>query len=150
MKIEKMFEAAKMSIAGIIGIYLVSILVSFIPMLGVFGGLLSLVAFFVLNPILLGWAGYLTVKNYKGQVADGAMVGALVGGVSSLVNGIISLLLITVGMVAVGASTSTVGAMIGGEVGLMAGIMGLIVSMVIFIVGGAVCGAIGAFVIGKK
>ena len=150
MNIEKMFEAAKISIAAIIGLYIVAMIISFVPALGVFGGLLSVLSFFVLNPILLGWAGYVTVKKYKGKLADGAMVGAFAGAISSLVNGILSLILLTMGLTAVGASQSSVGAMLGGEIGLMAGIMGLVISVVIFVVGGAICGAIGAYIVGKK
>lgn len=150
MEFSKILEAAKIPIIAIIAIYLVSTIITFIPVIGMLGGIISLLAFFVLNPILLGWAGFEGAKKFGGELVDGAIIGAFAGAASSLVNGIIGVVLLTLGMGVAGANIEGLeGAGVGAGIGLIAGLIGIIVSLVIFIVGGAICGAIGAFV-GKK
>ena len=53
MDFNKMLMAAKTPIMAIVGIYILASIISFIPVIGLIGGLLGLLAFFVLNPIIL-------------------------------------------------------------------------------------------------
>jgi len=55
MELNKMLDVAKIPAAAIIIINIVALVIGLVPVIGLAGGLLGLLAFFVLNPILIAW-----------------------------------------------------------------------------------------------
>ena len=77
MDFKKAFAASKKSIIAIIGIWIAAVVLGMIPVIGFIGGLLALLQGFVLNPILLAFAGFVMAKEMKGTLTDGALAGAV-------------------------------------------------------------------------
>ncbi|MCX8194993.1 MAG: hypothetical protein N3G22_02705 [Candidatus Micrarchaeota archaeon] len=144
------FEASKLSIAGMVGLWLLATVLSFAAPF--WGGLLGLAQFFIINPLLLGYAGYLAAKKFGSDLVGGAAAGALSGLVASAVMGVAGLLLVIVG---IGSAASKIEDAVA-ETGIYstflvgAMIIGALISVAIHTVGGAVCGTIGAFVAKRK
>lgn len=149
--LNKSLEAGKISLAAMLGIWLVALVLSFVPLIGLVGGMLSLLQFFVLNPILLGYAGYVGTKKLGMDLTGAALTGGAVGFVASLVMGVVGTVLavIGVGVATAGYGMSGEGAAVG-AFALAAVLIGAVISVAIHTVGGLVCGAIGSAVAGKK
>jgi hypothetical protein len=141
----KSFGYAKKSIMAYVGIWVIAVVLSILPVIGLLGGLLGTLQFWIINPILLGYAGYVAVKVGKGKLADGAMAGAIAGLVGSVV---VAVLAIIRDIALLGVSPASQGGALGA--GMEAGWIGLIgiaqlVMVVIVTIAGAVLGAVGAF-----
>lgn len=150
MDFKKCLKAATISIIAMIAIWGVSTVVSLVPVIGLVGGIIGVLQFFVLNPILLAYAGFAMVKGNKGSgLIDGAVSGGIAGFASSLVIAILSTILMLVG---IGAAVSGSGSEAAAYGAAAAGI-GIVVQfgMVIAItIAGLVLGAIGAFAAGAR
>lgn len=149
--LKKSLEAGAVSLAAMLGIWLVALVLGFVPIIGFLGGVLSLLQFFALNPILLGYAGYNGTKKLGMDLAGAALTGGAVGFVASAIMSVVGAVLAVIG---IGVATASYG--MGGEgaaVGALAlgmVLVGAVISIGIHTVGGLVCGAIGSFIAGKK
>jgi hypothetical protein len=116
----------------------------YVPLIGVLGGMLVLLQSVLLNPILLAYAGFATVKKAKGSVVDGAISGAIAGFVMFALLAVIGIVVAIAGL---GLNLS-VGNLLGGLVGtFLVGVSTIadIVLIVFMTVVGFILGAVGAF-----
>ncbi len=112
--------------------------------------MLSLLQFFVLNPILLGYAGYNGTKKLGMYLTGAALTGGAVGFVASLIMSVVGTILAVVG---VGVAAASYGGGEGAAIGtiaLVAVLISAVISVAIHTIGGLVCGAIGSAVATKK
>ncbi len=145
MDFMKMLKAATLPIGIMIAMVIAADVLTLIPVIGLVGVGLSGLAFFVLNPILLGWSGFKAAKEMGADLTGSAITGALAGLVVSIVSTIIGLVFSLIGGAVVGASSGAAGAGIVAGIGLIGTIIGAVVLIPVFVVGGAVCGAIGGY-----
>lgn len=140
----KSYGYAKKSIMAYVGIWIVATVLGMLPVLNIVGALLGTLQFWIINPILLAYAGYIAVKVGKEELAGSAMAGAVAGLVGSVVVAIITMVLALVGVSAVASQGEAMGA---GTGALVTGIIGiaLVVMIIIITVAGAILGAVGGF-----
>ena len=150
----KSLEAGKMSLAAMLGIWLVVTILGFVPLINFVGGLLGLLGFFVLNPILLGYAGYVGTKKFGMDLTGAALTGGFVGFAASVImgvaNGILAMLGVTASAAVNGGMGGATGAVLTGGAILAVVVVAAVIGVTIHTVGGAVCGAIGSVIAGKK
>lgn len=137
-------------VLGIIGTILGFLLGKFLPFIGGIIGIVLGLGIFVVECLILGWAGYSAAKKYQLDVVGAALTGALSAFVASIINGIISIVLSLVGLMPV-VSSNPLETTIGGAATLVFLLIGLVIGVVIYTVIGVVLGAIGGFLgQGKK
>lgn len=147
MDFAKMFEAAKLPAAILIGIGILGAIISIIPGIGmIIGGMLAVLSFFVLTPIILAWSGYMHAKKDGADLLGGAVVGGMVGVIVAAVNGVVSIVFTMLGFGAAitGGSDAMAGAAIG-AISMIAMVIGLFAGIVIMFIEGLFFGAIGSF-----
>ena len=145
---EKSFGYAKTSILGYVGIWLLATILGFLPIVGLVGGLIGTFQFWILNPILLAYAGYTAVKIGKDDYSAAALSGALAGFMGSAIVAVLSVILVVFGIGSAAAQSGAVGLGVGAVV---AGIVGVAqMAMVVMVtIAGAVLGLAGALLAGK-
>ncbi|MBM3229904.1 hypothetical protein FJZ26_05710 [Candidatus Parvarchaeota archaeon] len=144
--------AGKMSMIAMLALWIVITVLGIVaPMLN----LLGLLQFFVLNPLLLAYAGFVATKKMNMDLVGGVLAGALSGIVVSVVTGIMQIIMVAVGLGSLannsplggtsGASTAAIGAVL-----LVATVIGAVFMVGVLAVGGAICGAIGGYIGARK
>ncbi|MEM4358934.1 MAG: hypothetical protein QXT45_00180 [Candidatus Bilamarchaeaceae archaeon] len=143
MNIGKAFDAAKLPVLAVIGLGVLSSLISVVPILNMLMCLLGL-PLFIINVVLYAYIGYLIAKSGL-EIVDSAVI----GGLTALVSGIIGMVIyLGATMLGIGASVATGGDLTGGAIsaglGIVASIIGIVVGMVI----GAAIAVVGHLIAG--
>lgn len=143
MDFKKSFNASKTPILYLVILGIISVVLG-----AVLPGLVGVVvgfAIFLLSLIIYLWTGYHSVKRFKMDLGGAVLTGAITGFISSLINGIISLIYVAFNL---SRSAAGVGeaSLIGG---IILGIVLLVVGVVFWAVAGAVLAVIGGFIAGR-
>jgi hypothetical protein len=144
--IGKSFKVAMIPIVILIAIEVFSKVIGAIPVLNMLMCVAG-IPLLLLGWAVLAWAGFKAVKEAQMDLVGGAITGGLAGLVSSVVGGLLSLVL---GMLGMGADVATGGDMGNAAIGMGLGVVGVIVGVALGTIFGLVLGAIGAFVAGMK
>lgn len=145
-------------VLGIVGVILGFLLSIFLATLGsLIGGLLGL-GVFVVQCLILLWAGYQAAKKYQLDIVGSSATGALTAFVGAIINSIVSIIAnfiaasmkLVPAVAAAGQNTGGTAALAGTAIGagaaaLICGPFLVLVSAVIAAVIGAILGAIGGF-----
>ncbi|MFA6489177.1 MAG: hypothetical protein WCT52_00685 [Candidatus Micrarchaeia archaeon] len=143
----KSFGYAKTSILGYVGIWLLATVLGFLPIVELVGGLIGTLQFWIINPILLAYAGYAAVKIGKENYSAAVLSGALAGFAGSAIVAVLSVILVVFG-IGVAAGSDAAGIGIGAVVAGLVGV-GQMAMVVMITICGAVLGLVGAIVAGK-
>lgn len=138
-------------VIGVIGTILGFALSTFVPLAGAIAAIVLGLGIFVVNCLVLGWAGYRAARNYKLDILGAALTGSLAALIAGIVNSIVSLVLNLAGVLpAAAAASNQLGAATTGAFVLVAFAIGFVIGIVFNIVIGGVLGAIGGFIGQKK
>jgi hypothetical protein len=153
LDIGKSLKLALIPIVVIIVLGIISLGMSFIlNLVPLIGAIMCVIGpgIMLLDCIVLGWAGFKAAKAGM-DIVGGAITGGLTGFITSLVLGVIGLVLNFLGLgvnVATGGDVGT--AVLGAGFSLIGGVIVIGVSVVIWTVVGLVLGAIGTVAAGMK
>lgn len=150
MDLGKMFKLSLVPAGAMILLSLVNTVIGIVPVLNFLVCLTGPIGFLIALAVL-GWAGYNAVKAGGLDVVGAAGTGAIAGGLSGLVSGIVQLAVLMLGMgpqglLDGGVGAGALGAGVGAAIGVAAVILGTMLNLII----GAVLGAIGGFIAGSK
>lgn len=155
MDFKKIINAALVPTVALVVLGIISTVIgfalgTFLPIVGGIASIILGLVFFVIDCLILGWAGYRAARNYQLDILGAAITGAIAAFISSIINSIISIVLTLIGIIPA-ATSSSAGAVIGGGAVIVIMLIGLVIGAIISIVIGAVLGAIGGFLgKGKK
>ncbi len=150
MDIGKMVNLALIPTGALVALGIVQSVIGLIPGVGPYVGCITGPIGLVITMIVLGWTGYNAVKAGGLGVAEAAGTGAIAGALSSLINGIIGLVLLTLGFAGAALGGDGANAAFGTEVGVAIGLFVLVSATALGLVMGAVLGAIGGFIANRK
>ena len=138
----------KMPLLALIGLSVVNFLIellAYIPALGVIFSVVGVMVSLLISLIdllIVGYIGYITVKKYAGDLFSASVAGSLSGLVYGLVGAVLSLISTGIGL--------AMGSGVAGAIGMGIGLVALVISPIFGIIVGGIIALLGGLIAGAR